>query len=186
MTERVQRVIEKVQAFIADKTDAWSMPVEAERFVHAMVLAFRSTRCVEIGTSYGHSGLWIGSAVAANAGTLVTIDREQRKSDIAAGFFREAGLEDVITCRGGDAAEILAELPGPIDWVLNDADKESCRRYAELVHPKLIPGGVIMTDNATSDAIVRNEFCPWIRSDGQFASALADVGNGIEVSVKIA
>ena len=114
MTEQTRRVIEKVQAFIADKDDAWSMPAEAQRFVYALVRAFRSQRCVEIGTSYGHSGLWIGAATAANGGTLVTIDREQRKSDLAAGFFEEAGLGDAVTARTGTALEILAELVGPL------------------------------------------------------------------------
>ena len=133
MTERVQRVIKKVQAFIADKDDAWSLPAPAARFVHGLVLARKPRRCLEIGTSYGHSGLWIGSAAAADGGTLLTIAREQRKSDIAAGFFREAGLEKVITCRVGIAAEIIATLEGPIDLVLNDADKENCRRYVEML-----------------------------------------------------
>jgi len=186
MTEQVQRVIEKVQAFIADKDDAWSMPVEAERFVHAMVLACRSRHCVEIGTSYGHSGLWIGSAASANGGTLVTIDQEQRKSEIAADFFREAGLDQVITCRTGVAVDILAELDGPIDLTLNDADKENCRAYVELLYPKMPIGGVILTDNVTSHDEVRQQLSLWIRSDTRFNSVLADVGNGIEVSVKVA
>jgi caffeoyl-CoA O-methyltransferase len=186
MTERIQQVIEKVQAFIADKDDAWSLPAEAARFVHAMVLALKPRHCVEIGTSYGHSGLWIGSAVAANGGSLVTIEKEQRKSEIAAGFFREAGLDGVITCRVGSAADIIKGLPGPVDLALNDADKENCRRYVEMLYPKMPVGGVVLTDNVTSHEEVRENLSEWIRQDHRFASALADVGNGIEVSIKIA
>lgn len=186
MNERVRRVIDKVQAFIAGRDDAWSMPVEAERFVHGLVLASGAKRCVEIGTSYGHSGLWIGSAAAANGGTLVTIDRDPRKSDIAAEFFAEAGLAQVITCRTGLAIEILAGLEGPVDWVLNDADKENLSQYVELLYPKMPVGGMIVTDNATSHEIVRDRFCGWIRGDARFVSALADVGNGLEISIKIA
>jgi caffeoyl-CoA O-methyltransferase len=185
MTERVRQVIKKVQAFMADKDDAWSLPEGAARFVHAMVLACRARRCLEIGTSYGHSGLWIGSAVAANGGTLLTIDTEQRKSEIAAGFFREAGLDGVITCRTGAAADIINSLSEPIDFALNDADKENCRNYVEQLHSRMPVGGVILTDNVTSHAAVLHEFAEWIRQDPRFASALADIGSGIEVSIKI-
>ncbi len=185
MKEQVRRVIAEVQAFIADKDDAWSLPAEAAAFVHATVRACRSTHCLEIGTSYGHSGLWIGSAVGENGGSLVTLDQEPRKSEVAAGFFRRAGLADVITCRTGRATEILAELPGPFDWVLNDADKENCRQYVELLYEKMAIGGVILTDNATSHEIVREQFVPWVRGDGRFVSQLVAVGNGIELSVKI-
>ncbi len=186
LSERVRTAIAKAEAFIADKDDAWALPPEAGRFVHAMVRACGVKRFVEIGTSYGYSGLWIGSAVAANSGTMVTIDKEPRKRDIAAGFFREAGLDRVITCEVGDAGGILAKLTGPIDAVLNDADKENCARYVELLHPNMPVGGVIMTDNAVSNEIVRDQFVPWIRADRRFASTLAEVGNGIEISIKLA
>lgn len=185
MDDRIAGVIDKVEAFIADKDDAWALPREAAAFVYAMVLACRSQHCVEIGTSYGYSGLWIGAAARANGGTLLTIDRESRKSEAAAASFDAAGLGGIITCRTGLAADILAGLPGPVDWVLNDADKENCRTYVELLYPRLPVGGVVLTDNAVSNEVVRDQFLPWIRADERFASRLIDVGNGIECSVKI-
>ena len=77
MNQRVREVIEQCQAFIADKDDALSLPPESAQFVYASVLAARARRCLEIGTSYGHSGLWIAAAAAQNGGTLVSIDRER-------------------------------------------------------------------------------------------------------------
>ncbi len=185
MDDRVLRVVEKALRFNADKDDAWSLPDDSARFVHASVLACRAKHCVEIGTSYGHSGLWIGSAAAANGGSLITIEREQRKSDVAAGFFREAGLDGVITCRVGIAADILTALPGPVDWALNDADKESCIRYVELLYPKMPVGAVVITDNVGNERIVREQFVPWVRKHPGFFSTLVTVGNGLEMSVKI-
>ncbi len=186
MDQRIEQVIARVRAFIDTKDDAWALPEVSARFVHGIVLACKARRCVEIGTSYGYSGLWIGAAAAANGGTLVTIDIEQRKSDIARGYFREAGLDVVIDCRVAPAAEVLAALSGPIDLALNDADKENCIHYAELLHALMPIGGVVLTDNATSNEVVAGEFLPWVRADRRFASALIDVGNGIECSVKVA
>jgi caffeoyl-CoA O-methyltransferase len=185
LTDRIRATIERCQAFIADKDDALSLPEESARFVHATILAARPKVCVEIGTSYGHSGLWIASSAAAVGARVVTIDREARKSDIATQFFREAGLEGVITCRTGMAAEILPTIDGPIDWVLNDADKENYPRYVEMLYPRLSIGGMVLSDNVCNVDLVREQFVPWVRAHGGFFSTLVTVGNGLEMSVKI-
>ena len=140
MNQRVREVIEQCQAFIADKDDALSLPPESAQFVCARVLAARARRCLEIGTSSGHSGLWIAAAAAQNGGTLVSIDREARKTAIAVDFFRQAGLGDVTSVRTGPAGDVLARLEGTFDFVLNDADKESYVRYVEMLYPQLPVG----------------------------------------------
>lgn len=186
MTSTVLQVIERVREFNADKDDAWALPPESGQFVHALILACRAKNCVEIGTSYGYSGLWIASAAAANGGKLLTIDNQQRKSDIAGGFYKEAGLEAVVTRKVGVAAEILADLAESVDWALNDADKENAPRYVDLLYPRLPIGGVIVTDNVLNHEVIREQFVPWIRQDRRFFSTLVPVGNGLELSVKIA
>ena len=115
----------------------------------ALVLATGATRGLEIGTSYGYSGLWIGAAIQTNGGTLITIEKERRKSDIAAGHFVDAGLDEVIHCKTGIALEVIAGLDGPFDFVFSDADKENCIRYMEAIAPKLSPGAMVVTDNTT-------------------------------------
>ena len=185
MNERILKTIEKAVAFMADKPEAWSLPDDSARFVHATVLAARARYCVEIGTSYGGSGLWIGAAAAANQGRVITIDNRRDKSDAAAGFFREAGLEQTVECRVGDAAAILAALPDGVDFVLNDADKPSYVRYIEILYPKMPVGAVVLSDNVLNEAEVREKFVPWVRAHPGFFSTLVTVGNGIEMSIKI-
>jgi predicted O-methyltransferase YrrM len=182
---RARATIERCQAFIADKDDALSLPPESAQFVHAVVLGTRARRCLEIGTSYGHSGLWIAAAAVVNGGSLVTIDREDRKSRIAADFFAEAGLSHAVTCRTGDAGTILSALEGPFDFVLNDADKENYCRYVEMLCPKLPPGAVVLSDNVLNVDLVREQFVPWVHAQPAFFSTLVTVGNGLEMSVKL-
>ena len=59
---RIRTAIERCQTFMADKDDALSLPNESAQFIYALVRATRARRCLEIGTSYGHSGLWIAAA----------------------------------------------------------------------------------------------------------------------------
>jgi hypothetical protein len=43
-----------------------------------------------------------------------------------------------------------------------------------------------MSDNVLNEAEVRDKFVPWIRAHQGFFSTLVTVGNGLEMSVKIA
>ncbi len=169
---------------MAGVDDALALPRVSAEFVHALVLGTGARRVVEIGTSYGYSGLWIAWALAQNDGSLITIDNEPRKSDAARANFAEAGLSKYVDVRTGKAAEILPSLKGPIDFVLNDADKENCRLYVELLLKKLADRAVVVTDNIDSHAEELAGFMAWIRRHDSFFSTPVPVGSGMELSVK--
>jgi predicted O-methyltransferase YrrM len=186
MNVAIQETMAAVEQFIAQHQDANPLPRAAAQYVHALLLAVRARHAVEIGTSYGYSGLWIAAALEGadgEAGRLITIERERRKSDIAATYFGQAGLAARIQIRNGMAAEILPTLPGPIEFVLNDADKHLCRQYVELLLPKLSPRAVIVTDNVLTHADELAEFLAWLRTHPAFFSTPVPVGNGMELSV---
>lgn len=183
MKDATRRTIEACRRFIDGREDALSLPEGSARFCHAMVLASGAKRCLEIGTSYGYSGLWIGSAAEANGGSLITIDHEQHKSDVAAAYFADAGLSKSIECRTGEALEVLETLEGPFDFVLNDADKGNVAVYVENLMGRLCPGAVILTDNVTSHKEVGETLLPVVRNHASFFSSLVAMDNGLEMSV---
>lgn len=185
MDAKILQTIERLERFMHTVEDALPLPREAAEFVHALVLARGARRAVEIGTSYGYSGLWIGAALARNDGTLITIDHDPRKSEDARSNFVAAGIGACIDVRTGGALTILADTAGPIDFVLNDADKENCRRYVELLAPKLADRAVVLTDNTTTHAAELAGFQAWIKKRPDFVSATIPVGNGMELSVKV-
>jgi len=184
MDARIEQVIDSVEEFVADRDDALNIPRETAEFIHRLLLATGARRCLEIGTSYGYSGLWIGAALLENGGGLITLEKDARKSETAGRHFRDAGLAECVECRTGLAAEILAEIGGPVDFVFNDADKENCRRYVELLLPKLGPRAVVLTDNIISHADELGAFTAWIRGHEAFWSCGLPVGSGVELSVR--
>lgn len=184
MDQRVANTIENLERYIGTVDDASALPREAAGFAHALILACGARRGLEIGTSYGYSGLWIASALVQNGGTLVTIDCLQRKRDAALANFEAAGLAPHIDLRVGTALEVLDGLDGPFDFVLNDADKENCTRYVDLVAGKLSDRGVVLTDNTISHAEQLDEFVAWIRRRDDFFSTGLTLGNGMELSIK--
>jgi len=184
MNDTVRQAIAACAGFIADRTDALALTPEAAEFAYALVRATHATRAVEIGTSYGFSGLHIGAAVAENGGTLTTIDVLPGKTRTAQGFFNQAGLGEAIRCETGPAIEVLNRLNGPFDFVLIDADKPNCQAYAEALLPKLMPGAVILTDNTLTHAAELAGFMAWARSCPQLKSVHLPIGNGFEMSVR--
>jgi predicted O-methyltransferase YrrM len=139
---------------------------------------------VEVGTSYGFSGLFWGAALKQTGGQLHTIDISEKKYNSSKQTFANAGLAGTITNYLGDARQVLASMPGPIDLAFIDADKPNCLAYFELLWPKVRPGGAILTDNASTHRSELADFVHHLRSLPDATSTEVAVGNGIEWTIK--
>ena len=184
MDVQIARVIEEIDAYRKTKDDAWQIPrVEGELLYH-VALSANAKVIVEVGTSYGFSGLFWGAALKQTGGRLHTIDVSQKKFDASREAFARAGLSTVITNHLGDAYEVLKTVPGPIDIAFIDADKPRCQAYFEALWPKIRAGGSVMTDNATTHRSDLAEFVKHVRSLADASSVEVAVGNGIEWTIK--
>ena len=117
----------RVREFLDRNRSNWhdlNVPEVDGRTLHDLVLKHKYTKALEIGTSTGHSGIWIAWALSKTGGRLITIDIDERRHKIALANFKEAGLSDYIDARLADAHELVPKLAGPFDFVFSDADKE--------------------------------------------------------------
>ncbi len=105
---------------------------------------------LEIGTSTGHSGIWIAWALSKTGGKLVTIDIDEGRYREAVANFKAAGIARWVDARLGDAHELVPRLDGPFDFVFIDADKEWYTNYARAVLPKLAVGGTLSAHNVSA------------------------------------
>jgi predicted O-methyltransferase YrrM len=141
-----------VQTFLDSKRGTWrdlNVSENDGRVLHNIILKHRYTRALEIGTSTGHSSVWIAWALAKTGGKLITVDIDPRRHQIALANFKEAGLASFIDARLGDAHQIVPELAGPFDFVFSDADKDWYKNYFVAVWPKLVPGGCFTAHNVS-------------------------------------
>jgi predicted O-methyltransferase YrrM len=139
-----------VEAFLARHRGTWrdlNVPESDGRLLHNLILQRKFTRALEIGTSTGHSGIWIAWALAKTGGKLTTVEIDPRRHRTALANFNEAGLAGFIDARLGDAHGIVPALDGPFDFVFSDADKEWYRNYFVAVWPKVVPGGCFTAHN---------------------------------------
>ena len=142
----------KVQAFLDRHRGAWrdlNVPDSDGRVLHNLILEGKYTRALEIGTSTGHSGVWIAWALAKTGGRLTTIEIDARRHQAAVANFKEAGLSGYIDARLGDAHTMVPALSGPFDFVFSDADKEWYKNYLVAVWPKLAVGGCFTAHNVS-------------------------------------
>ena len=142
----------KVRAFLDAHAGEWQdMNVsEADgRILYGLIVDNKYTRALEIGTSTGHSGIWIAWALSKTGGRLVTVDIDEGRHREAVANFREAGLEAFIDARLADAHELVPALPGPFDFVFCDADKDWYKNYFIAVLPKLAVGGAFTAHNVS-------------------------------------
>lgn len=148
--EKPSALDEKVRAFLDKMKYRWgdmNVPESDGQHLYDIVLKSGYQKALEIGTSTGHSGIWIAWALSKTGGKLITIEIDEGRHGQAVANFKEAGLLDFIDARLADAHELVEKLPGPFDFVFSDADKDWYINYAKAVIPKLEPGGCIASHN---------------------------------------
>jgi predicted O-methyltransferase YrrM len=140
-----------------ERADALSdiyMPVtpEAGRLLYALVRAARPSIIVEFGMSLGISAIHLASAVRDNgSGRVVTTELSAAKVTAAKKTFAATGLDGLITVLEGDPLTTLADLDGPVEFVLLDGWKELYLPVTRLLEPKLSAGALIIADNTSMD-----------------------------------
>ena len=143
----------QVRAFLDRHRGAWrdlNVPESDGRLLYELILKNRFTRALEIGTSTGHSGVWIAWALSKTGGRLITIEIDPRRHREALTNFKEAGLSAYVDARLGDAHQIVPALEGPFDFVFSDADKEWYTNYFTAAWPKVLSGGCFTAHNVAS------------------------------------
>ncbi len=140
----------QVSRFLEQQRGRWhdlNVPESDARRLNDLVARNRYTRALEIGTSTGHSGVWIAWALAKTGGKLTTIEIDEGRHRQAVANFKAAGLAEFVDARLADAHELVPRLEGPFDFVFIDADKDWYTNYAKAVIPKLKTGGCLAAHN---------------------------------------
>lgn len=134
--------------FLSDKLVA--LDREKAEFCYHLCRALRAKRVVEAGTSFGVSTLFLAAAVRDNGGGIVIgTEYEPEKAKAARDNFAEAGLSEFIDLREGDLRQTLADVGGPVDFMLVDIWTPMARPALEFVAPSLRDGAVVICDNTS-------------------------------------
>ncbi len=140
----------RVRLFLEKHQRQWrdmNVPESDGQVLYDLILKNKYTKALEIGTSTGHSGIWLAWALSKTGGRLLTIEFNEQRYRQALANFEEAGLSDFIDARLADAHDLVPQLEGPFDFVFCDADKNWYKNYLVAVLPKLETGGCYTAHN---------------------------------------
>lgn len=158
---------------------------EDGRFLRMLVAASRAKRVLEIGGASGYSAIWMGQAVRANGGRMVTIEYDPARARELQANIRRAGLADVVQVVSGDAFAQIPKLQGSFDFVFLDAWKKDYQRFFDLVFPRLDKGGLFVAHNVVNKASEMGDFLATIRTHPElWSSIVTPSGEGVSVSYR--
>ena len=163
----------------------WNVPYEDGRVLHELIVKNNYRRALEIGTSTGHSSIWMAWALSKTGGKLITIEIDEGRYKTALKNFKKAGVEEFIDARLADAHQLVKELKGPFDFVFSDADKEWYTQYFKEVDPKLVVGGCFTAHNVTDGFGDVKRFLNYVRSLPNYETTIdRSSSSGISISYK--
>ncbi|HZQ35861.1 MAG TPA: O-methyltransferase [Dehalococcoidia bacterium] len=181
MAERM-RELEAIDAH--DRTDGTpqaqrlrQVPPESGRFIALLAASAPPGAWIEVGTSAGYSTLWLALAARECGTTITTYEIAENKLALARETFRVAGVEDLVRLVQADARERIAGH-GPIGFCFIDAEKEIYDACYDLAMQQLVPGGLIVADNAISHQSELQPFIDRVLSDNRVDALVVPIGTG--------
>jgi predicted O-methyltransferase YrrM len=125
------------------------IPPETGRFIALLAASSPAGSWIEIGTSAGYSSLWLALACRERVQVLTTFEVLETKATMARATFASAQVNDVVTSVHGNFLDFVDNLDD-IAFCFLDAEKDVYGPCYEAVVPRLVPGGLLVADNAIS------------------------------------
>jgi predicted O-methyltransferase YrrM len=178
----------KVNEFLDKNQRNWrdmNVPYADGQVLFDLITNNNYTDALEIGTSTGHSTIWIAWAMSKTGGKVTTIEINESRHREALENIRQAGLEEYVDARLADAHQLVKELEGPFDFVFSDADKNWYTRYFQDVSPKLETGGCFTAHNVLNGYGGTEEFLDYVKGLDNYETTVNKASrSGISISFK--
>ena len=180
-TQNILKELEKTQH------DFWNISRVTAEFMYNFIIDANIKSVVEIGTSNGYSGIWLGKELKKTGGRLLTIEFYEKRIVLAKDNFEKCGVADIIDIKQGDASTILEYLPEDykIDFAFVDACKKQYIDFFHLIHPHLKTGGYIACDNVISHAQKVQTFLNDIDKNPDYENVVLPLPAGLSLGKKI-
>jgi predicted O-methyltransferase YrrM len=187
-SEEQQKIDKSVSNFLNSRKGEWrywNVPYEDGKVLFDIIVKNKYKSALEIGTSTGHSTIWLAWAMSKTGGKVVTIEIDKGRYKTAMENIKKAGLEDFVDARLADAHELVKTIEGPFDFVFSDADKGWYTQYFKDVEPKLKVGGCFTAHNVANSYGGAKDFLEYLESLPNYATTVnLESSSGISISYK--
>lgn len=186
---------------IRESAFARGIPVSSDetlQFICLQASAAGASNILEVGAAIGASGAAL--LQCCPSARLTAIEKNGHFAAEAQANFDRLGLSDRVRLIEGDAADILGGLEGGYDFVFLDAAKVQYVKWLPRIRQLLAPGGLLIADDVLLYGWVNGEeqvpkkrrmlvqhireYLEAVLSDGGLTSYVADIGDGLCISLK--
>jgi predicted O-methyltransferase YrrM len=164
----------------------WIIPESTGQFLHDLIVKNNFKSVLELGTSIGYSTIWIADALSQTNGYIHTIEHSLNKIPVAQNYFQESGLSNLITLHQGNILDILKQFPddAKFDFVFMDADRGHYHEYFPIIKKHLLPGAILVADNAGNMSGRMQPFFDLLNQEG-ISFKVLDMDNGILITDQV-
>lgn len=142
-----------IENFLDQHKNSWrdmNIPAGDGKVLYDLIIKNNYTQALEIGTSTGHSAIWMAWALSKTGGKLITIEISETRYKKALENFQKAGVDSFIDARLANAHDLVPQLEDPFDFIFVDADKEWYSQYLKWLLPKMATGGCFAAHNVSN------------------------------------
>lgn len=178
---------EVLKALEITQKDFWNISRTTAEFMYNLIVDAGIKSVIEVGTSNGYSGIWLGKALKRTGGKLLTIEFYDKRIVLAKNNFAKCGVEDIIDIKQGDAATVLEYLPDDykVDFAFVDANKRQYIDFFHLIDPHLLVGGYIACDNVISHSQKVQTFLDDINKNQNYENVVLPLPAGLSLGKKL-
>jgi len=153
------------------------------RFLFSLVAPHADCEVLELGGSRGYSSIWLGAGVRHLGGHVLSLEYDPAKVEAWRRNVEDAGLEQWVELREGDAFEMLPTIDDVFDLVFLDAEKDDYESLFALARTRLEPGALVVADNVLSHADTLGAYSQARQADPTLSSVTVPLDRGLELSV---
>jgi caffeoyl-CoA O-methyltransferase len=178
----------KVKDYLDQKRGTWrdlNVPYEDGQILHDIIVNNKYQSALEIGTSTGHSTIWIAWALSKTGGKLITVEMDEKRQREAKKHLEAVGLSEYVDFRLGNAHDIVRDLNVHLDFVFSDADKDWYVQYFKDIHPNLKRGGTFTAHNVLQNIRGITEYVEYVKQHPDYHTTIDKTSSsGIAISTK--
>lgn len=168
---------------------------DVARLLKLIIKITKPKRILEIGTSIGYSTTSMALALKEYDGKVTTIEYDEKVATQAKQNFINAGIDEYVELKLGDATQILPNLKEKYDIIFQDVDKKLYPLLFDDCLRLLKPGGLLIAEDTLFPVIDLdpiwhdqiepiNQFNKLVVSSTELDSTLLPIGDGVIVAVK--
>lgn len=159
---------------------------EVGGLLYLLALGTPGRRVVEFGASHGASTVYLAAALRdSGGGTLITTESHPGKAERLTRNLTDAGLNELVEVRGGDALRTLGKLGEPVDLLFLDGSNDLYLQVLKLVEPYLRRNALVVADLSADDPDLL-PYLDYVRNtDNGYISVEIPLAAGVELSARI-